>query len=129
MTPLNMTDQFALDGDRVPERMPIDLGDREHDPFETVDPARRHVLVIEPSGWCYLAPHTNEAAARFLSYDTDHELSLCERVTIAFRAWRHEVHDGSRRPEDHPDEGRWWCDVSPDGVFEVGARIPDEVTG
>jgi len=96
-----------------------DLGDTR---IPTADPSRRHVLVIEPTGLTYIAPHTPEVTARHREQPLVRGERLCAAVAIAFDAWREARHDGFQ-PEDHPDEGRWWCDVSEDGVFEVGGRV------
>lgn len=115
--PLNVTDQFALDGDRVFERMPIDLGHRESDPFPLAEPENRHVLIIEPSGWTYLGFHTPETTARH----EQNRPGICYAIAEAARSFT-----SGPRPDLEP--GRFWCDLDEDGVFLIGSRIPDEVT-
>lgn len=104
---MNPTDTFARDGDLVPERTPQALPDL--DPVPT-DDLSRHVLIVEPSGWTYVAPHLPR-----------HNLKECERVELAARVFL-EIGTGST-PKPSPAPGRYWCSVSDDDVFEIGGRI------
>lgn len=69
------------------------------------DPKRRHVLIVEPDGWTYLAPHSARLGD--------------EADCLA-------AHHAARAFADHgtpPRPGRYWCDVAPDGNLEIGGRI------
>lgn len=92
----------------------------EQAPIEQA-PAQRHVLIVEPNGLQYLAPHM-----------WDEDPAECNAVANAF-AWFHDRigipaidGDGPLLPWPPPDGkgGRFWCGVSADGNFEIGGRVP-----
>lgn len=70
--------------------------------YETEAP--RHVLIIEETGMAYVAPHIRPETPR------------CAVLLDAFRRFSHGGF-GEITP------GRFWCDVSEDGNFEIGSRI------
>lgn len=85
--------------------------------YPTADPSTRHVLIIEPDGWAYIAPHL----------PGNHDLAECERVAIASRAFLGAPNPIGARTAGrvNPGRGRYWCGVDEDGNFEIGARLPD----
>lgn len=73
------------------------------DSFETEAP--RHVLIIEAeSRLTYVAPHIRPETPRCL---------------VLLDAFRRFSHGGF----GEIPAGRYWCDVSEDGNFEIGSRI------
>lgn len=70
-------------------------------------PAFRHVMIVEPTGLTYVAPHRDV---------DDLDLDQCLRIPAAFRVFT----DGARLPAP----GRYWISVADDGNLEVGGRVP-----
>jgi len=103
----NPTATFAEDAAIVAAGLALDLP-RPTDPQPAIADASkvsRHVLIVEPDGWAYVAPHTPRGE----------RLALCEDVARAGRVF---CQIGTP-----PAPGRYWCDVSPDGNFEIGSRV------
>lgn len=81
-------------------------------------PDTRHVLIVEPGGMTYIAPHAWPA-------NDD-----CRRLAEAFAAFEVRVQmpdlDGRELPPAVGVDGvpgRWWCDTDTDGNFLIGGRV------
>lgn len=117
---MNITEQFQTAAEVAAEaatawrsRVGSEPGD-----YPAADPSTRHVLIVEPDGWAYIAPHL----------PGNHDLAECERVALASRAFLGKPNwAGARGAGVGPGPGRYWCSASEDGVFEIGSRLPDFV--
>lgn len=91
-------------------------------PTIPVDDGNRHVLIVEPSGATYVAPHLDLGK---------HPISECERVGLAVVAFLTPLSSpavqpiAGRRRQDGPGSGRYWISTDEDGNLEIGSRLPD----
>jgi len=74
-----------------------------------IDDLSRHVLIVEPSGAAYIAPHLGEK-------------DRCAELHAAWVTFSHGWNDKTAAP------GRYWCSVEDDGNFSIGGRLPELVT-
>lgn len=78
-----------------------------------LEPHDRHVLIVEPDGLTYVGPHLD-----LPKFDS----ARCEAIRHAAHAF---VYGRGIGAAAAPAPGRYWCDVSEDGVFEIGGRVAD----
>lgn len=103
----NPTDSFAQDGAIAAASVKLGLAPEPADTVEYPqhDPRTRHVLIVEPDGWTYLAPHTVRHGQE----------PACVAVAHAARVFA-----------DHgtpPRPGRFWCSVDEHGNLEIGGEV------
>ncbi len=83
-----------------------------------LDDKSRHVLIVEDTGWTYVAPHADPST---------HPYYECERIGRALRAFRGD-YDGDDEQPSTMAPGRYWCSADADGNFEIGGRVVDTFT-
>ena len=104
---MSPTESFTTDAAIVAATARLSLPRPDHPPTPIVDaaPETRHVLIVEPDGWTYVAPHLPDGRRS----------AVCKSVGRAAYTF---LERGTP-----PGPGRYWCDVSPDGNFEIGGRV------
>jgi len=106
MTTNQATASFAEDAAIVAATVALDLPrpDEPADPIAAADPAR-HVLEVDALGRARIVGHGHGIAND----------GICRTIERAARTF---VNSGETMPP-----GEYWCDVSPDGNFEIGGRL------